>query len=1053
MHPLQPHTAGDSRKDGPGTGAGHVVGGGSGQNSRGGSGRGGAGTPRGNGAEGGGVGGEFAPRSRRVSDPGRGDGDDADVNGGGGDARARRSAATRKNGGDESQHNHHHHQSADANRSPGNASGNASRDRRKSGELHSTGNNRHKSHKSEYKPGDAIADIDTLARAIAACDAGDVARVLSQSQFRPGAPAFTTLIKTCGRSGGWDKALELYQAMKQRGVAANTITCSALINACGKSKQWEKALDVFREMKADGVEANIFTYSALISACAKGRQLDKALQVFRECQSAGVEPDAITYGTVIAACEKGRRCDDALDVFRQMRDKNVDANVITYNSVLSACDRAGRADDALEIFELMRREGIKPDKHSYAAVIGACATGGRLDDAMATYRAGCRAVDPDPALYAAAMQACAAPGSAHAGDAAGIWRDMRERLPDQTPGASTAASCVSACEAAGNFRQMLDVVGVAGDVHDARRDEEAEAAANAVVTEAEAKLARAKDAPPSVLTAAAILSGRTAAADAKIAAEAALIAAKRDARIASLQTRAKGVRTDLPQASYASLMTACERGGLSSRAVDVFAAARAASFIKPHPPHPGSSSASSASSGNHPTGNQTQTQILSANSDPAWHERALRAAHAGGLGADAVEILRSMASECAGGATAGARASALGACVASPAGSLEGTRAASTVWAFIKSAVRAHAMAEGRSGLDARPATQACRAAGACAAKEGDVELAADVLAVVEAGPDDDARTDASVLASCAAAFAVAGDAAKAAETLGRNADGDALASALAAVGAAGAGGSVLATLSDAACLRACGGVAEGTCAAVVACASDGKGGDARINVQRAVELLGAWGETHACAAAAAKRLEEGARALEGKVSSSPAPGSPVAKGGAPGAEGTAQAARGSPAVKEGTSFAFAAGARSKPAEKPSADSGADSGADTEKRKGGRESHAEKRAASQGKKRGDGEGGKKGNKQRGQGTGGNKGGHLGAGGGGRGWGGAAASKPLIASSASFVPASAVKAAPFVPLSKRQNSADLAAAAAKLSVEAPAFTPRAAAPEFVPKSKD
>ena len=77
------------------------------------------------------------------------------------------------------------------------------------------------------------------------------------------------------------------------------------------------------------------------------------------------------------------------------------------------------------------------------------------------------------------------------------------------------------------------------------------------------------------------------------------------------------------------------------------------------------------------------------------------------------------------------------------------------------------------------------------------------------------------------------------------------------------------------------------------------------------------------------------------------------------------------------------------------------------------------------------------------------------GGAGRGWG-AASSKPLIASSASFVPASAVKAAPFVPLSKMQNSggaSELAAAAAKLSVKAPAFTPRAAAPEFVPKSKD
>ena len=92
----------------------------------------------------------------------------------------------------------------------------------------------------------------------------------------------------------------------------------------------------------------------------------------------------------------------------------------------------------------------------------------------------------------------------------------------------------------------------------------------------------------------------------------------------------------------------------------------------------------------------------------------------------------------------------------------------------------------------------------------------------------------------------------------------------------------------------------------------------------------------------------------------------------------------------------------------------------------------------------DGEGGKKGHKR---GQAGNKGGA-------KGWG-AAPSKPLIASSASFVPASAVKAAPFVPLSKQNSggATELAAAAAKLSVKAPAFTPRAAAPEFVPKSKD
>ena len=156
---------------------------------------------------------------------------------------------------------------------------------------------------STYVPGEPAKDLDSLSQAIQRARAGtdEIARVLKVSTFRPGAPAFTTLIKSCCRLGAWEKACELYVCMKARGVAANTITCSALINACGKSRQWEKALEIFSEMKKDGVEANIFTYSALISACAKGKRLDKALEMFEACQNAGVEQDSITYGAVISA--------------------------------------------------------------------------------------------------------------------------------------------------------------------------------------------------------------------------------------------------------------------------------------------------------------------------------------------------------------------------------------------------------------------------------------------------------------------------------------------------------------------------------------------------------------------------------------------------------------------------------------------------------------------------------------------------------------------------------------------------------------------------------
>ena len=69
----------------------------------------------------------------------------------------------------------------------------------------------------------------------AKAETGEVAAILAASTFRPGAPAFTTLIKTCGRAGQWEKALELYAAMKARGASLceqrRDAECSALFTA------------------------------------------------------------------------------------------------------------------------------------------------------------------------------------------------------------------------------------------------------------------------------------------------------------------------------------------------------------------------------------------------------------------------------------------------------------------------------------------------------------------------------------------------------------------------------------------------------------------------------------------------------------------------------------------------------------------------------------------------------------------------------------------------------------------------------------------------------
>jgi len=615
---------------------------------------------------------------------------------------------------------------------------------------------------------------------------GDVALILKHSVFRPGAPAFTTLIKSCGRAGAWEKACELYDAMKQRGVPANTITCSALINALGKSRQWERAIDVFTEMKQNGVEANIFTYSALISACAKGKRLDKALEMFEECVDAGVAPDAITYGAVISACEKGKRVDKALEIFDQMKNpksEHTECNVITYNSLLGACERAGRHGDTMRVFAAMRNEGVRPDKVTFAAVIGATAGLGEFKKALDVFRNMTRdRVEPDITTAAAALVACA--GGGFAEDANAIYKEFvgkkttadrsedggrREKetgangrqggragggdVKDQSSSCGSSShvalvtNALAAFEKANAWRHAVDVIGATCDLKQTAKARAVAVAADAAAVTLAAAALHVKNAPPPVMTVAARIAAAAGATshtkDAAGIAEAAATSATHAALIANLTASAGGIRCDLPPRAYVTLLSACERSGLFQRGMEVFAAARCAGVLHAERGRNGGRNGGNTTFEDDdaddvsvavpgvavPEPPTTTGSSVPFHEDPSSFERALRCASAGGCAREAREVLDAMRVTCPGGETAAARASALAACAAAAPGSAPG--AALAVWRRIVLAVAAHAETHGLPAGTA-PALQACALASMCAARDGDAALAVSVLGAVD---------------------------------------------------------------------------------------------------------------------------------------------------------------------------------------------------------------------------------------------------------------------------------------------------------------------------------
>lgn len=251
---------------------------------------------------------------------------------------------------------------------------------------------------------------DLIARVEDAEDAAAVERVLRQSVFKPGAPAYTTVIKACGKASQWEKALKAYEMMtKLHGAKPNTITFSALINALGKAKQCDRAFQIFGEMNDRGIEPNIFTYSALLGACARAKQYQRAMDIFQDLieNHRDVEVDRITYGAAIQCCVQGRRADKAIEIFERMLASGIKGNIITYNAVLMACEKSGDSDGAQEMFERMSAEQVPMDRATFHAMIGACDRARQLSKVMDYYHMMPeRGVTPDAGTVSNVLMAC-----------------------------------------------------------------------------------------------------------------------------------------------------------------------------------------------------------------------------------------------------------------------------------------------------------------------------------------------------------------------------------------------------------------------------------------------------------------------------------------------------------------------------------------------------------------------------------------------------------------------------------------------------------------------
>lgn len=197
-------------------------------------------------------------------------------------------------------------------------------------------------------------------------------------------------------------ALSLLEQMTQNDtvVDPNIVTYNAAILACAEGLDIDKAFQLWDDLKKRGLEPTEVTYGSLMLACERVGSVKGTSQIFHAMQeqpetidgsatTERIQPNEIIYGTAISCCRKAGQPERTIALFRKMINDGLAPNVATFNTVLMALtENSGilDLDKAVLVYNLLRStnhvpETTQPSRQTYNILIPAMALNGRPDEA------------------------------------------------------------------------------------------------------------------------------------------------------------------------------------------------------------------------------------------------------------------------------------------------------------------------------------------------------------------------------------------------------------------------------------------------------------------------------------------------------------------------------------------------------------------------------------------------------------------------------------------------------------------------------------------------
>lgn len=173
-------------------------------------------------------------------------------------------------------------------------------------------------------------------------------------------------VSSCAHLGALDLGRSIHCYMVRNTKSVDLVMQTSLIDMYAKSGCIDKAIQIFESMK----EKTMHTYSATLSGLALHGDGKRALEIFSRMINEGIKPNEAIYVGVLSACSRAGLLEEGFKCFDQMRfEQQIVPNSQHYGCMVDLLARAGRLKEACNLINGMP---MGPTDSALRSLLGQC---------------------------------------------------------------------------------------------------------------------------------------------------------------------------------------------------------------------------------------------------------------------------------------------------------------------------------------------------------------------------------------------------------------------------------------------------------------------------------------------------------------------------------------------------------------------------------------------------------------------------------------------------------------------------------------------------------